>query len=243
VEFTLFAGSHTLEVARREDGTRLDAIALIRVAGPMQAAGLVAYWPFDEGSGTTAFDMSGNGNDGVLEGGAQWVAQGRLGGAIEFDGSTGLVRAPFIPFNERSFTVAMWVNPDLVKSEQVIFSQRDEDGDAQNRRMHFRIYGPDSGDVRMGFYANDLNSAEFIDSGTWYHLTFWYDFESRTRRIYIDGVLSREQTDVNPYLGNAGDTVMGAFTHEEYFRGIIDDVQVYDRPLTDDQIVNIMSGW
>ena len=38
-----------------------------------QPEGLVAYWPFDEGSGDTAFDASGNGNDGVLNGGPAWV--------------------------------------------------------------------------------------------------------------------------------------------------------------------------
>ena len=47
---------------------------------------LVGHWKFDEGSGTTAFDSSGNGNDGTLNGGAQWV-EGQLGGAIQFNGS------------------------------------------------------------------------------------------------------------------------------------------------------------
>ena len=46
---------------------------------------LAAYWKFDEGSGTTAFDSSGNGNDGLFNGDPQWVA-GKYGGALEFDG-------------------------------------------------------------------------------------------------------------------------------------------------------------
>ena len=46
---------------------------------------LAAYWKFDDGSGTTAFDSSGNGNEGVFNGDPQWVA-GKYGGALEFDG-------------------------------------------------------------------------------------------------------------------------------------------------------------
>ena len=48
-------------------------------------ADLVGWWRLDEGAGTTAFDSSGNGRDGTLNGDPQWVA-GYLGGALEFDG-------------------------------------------------------------------------------------------------------------------------------------------------------------
>ncbi|MHC4356229.1 MAG: hypothetical protein ACYS0H_26295, partial [Planctomycetota bacterium] len=51
-------------------------------------ADLVGQWKFDEGSGTTAYDSSGNGYDGTLEGGATW-AEGRFRGGIELDGTSG----------------------------------------------------------------------------------------------------------------------------------------------------------
>ncbi|MHC4168510.1 MAG: hypothetical protein ACYSWQ_16280 [Planctomycetota bacterium] len=56
------------------------------LAAGTASADLVGHWRFDEGSGTTAFDSSGNGNDGTLNGGPNWVV-GYLGGALEFDGS------------------------------------------------------------------------------------------------------------------------------------------------------------
>ena len=57
------------------------------LTGPAKAADpdLVGYWKFDETSGTTAQDASGNGQDGTLNGDPQWAA-GMLGGALEFDG-------------------------------------------------------------------------------------------------------------------------------------------------------------
>ncbi len=75
-------------------------------------ADLVGWWRFDDGSGTTAMDSSGNGNDGTLNGGAQWT-DGQIGGAIQFNGSDSFVAAPHIPLNSQSFTIAMWVNPVL----------------------------------------------------------------------------------------------------------------------------------
>ena len=52
-------------------------------------AGLVAYWPFDEGKGKDAKDASDNGNDGDING-AEWV-DGKFGEALEFDGNFVLV--------------------------------------------------------------------------------------------------------------------------------------------------------
>ena len=46
----------------------------------------MGIWLFEEGSGTTAKDSSGNGNDGTLQGGAAWI-DGAVGGAIEFNGT------------------------------------------------------------------------------------------------------------------------------------------------------------
>jgi len=212
-------------------------VLVLSVAGTAKAE-LVGWWRFDEGSGTTASDSSGNGNDGTLEGGAQWVA-GQLGPALEFNGSGARVVAPYIPLDSRSFTITMWVNPVLYTGEQVVFStgltgSTDTD-------MHFRIYGPDSGRVRMGFYSNDLDTTTTIDQNNWYHLTFWYDFENQNRRIYINGVLEAEG-DATPYLGTTGDTVIGAWGTGQLFQGIIDDVQIYNHALTEDEIESAMLG-
>ena len=50
-------------------------------------ADLVGWWKFDESSGTTVADSSGAGNDGTLEGNADWDV-GYFGGAVFLDGSS-----------------------------------------------------------------------------------------------------------------------------------------------------------
>jgi hypothetical protein len=202
-------------------------------------ADLLGWWRFDDGSGTTAMDSSGNGNDGVIEGDAQWV-DGQLGGALEFNGSNARVVAPHIPLDSRSFSILMWVNPVLYTSEQIVFSQ--VQSNATDTSLHFRIYGPGSGRVRMGFYNNDLDTTTTLEDNNWYHITFWYDFENQNRRIYINGVLEAEAS-ATPYLGTSGNTVIGMWDNTaQWFQGIIDDVQIYDYPLTENEIQAAMLG-
>ena len=221
----------------------ISLVVMLSVAGNA-SADLVAHWSFDDGSGTDALDFSGNGNDGTVQGGAQWV-DGQLGGALQFDGASARVVAPNIPFNSRSFSVLMWVNAVLYTGEQVVFSTGLTG--SNNTDMHFRIGGPGSGNVpaggvRMGFYNNDLDTAGgLIQENTWYHVTFWYDFENQNRRIYIDGILKAEAS-ASPYLGTTGNTVIGAWGTGQWFRGMIDDVQVYSHALTEDEIQSSMLG-
>ncbi|MCH7921328.1 MAG: LamG domain-containing protein, partial [Planctomycetes bacterium] len=199
--------------------------------------GLVAYWPFDEGEGTTAFDASGNGNDAALEGGAEWV-EGQLGSALQFNGADAYVRAPYIPFDSRSHTVAMWVNSPRTGGDQmVVFAQHQNS--STNQSVHYRVYN--SGQVRMGFYSNDVDAPGVLEADTWTHIAFVYDFDSTTSRIYINGLQAVELSR-SPYLGTQGDTRIGQWNNNQWFNGMIDDVQVYHSALTEAEILSIMDG-
>ena len=222
----------------------------VLLAGPALSAfagldpDLVTWWPFDEGQGTVAADGSGNGNDGTLVNGPVWVT-GQLDGALQFNGTNAYVRGGHVPLDSRSFTVAMWINP-VLSGSAIFFSQTESS--SQNLNMHFRLGGPSSTDapvrgVRMGFYSNDLStSGGLIQDNTWYHLTFWYDFEGRNRKIYIDGV-EVAQAAADPYLGSTGDTIIGSWNAgSQWYNGIVDDVQIYHRALSDAEIQKIMSG-
>jgi serine/threonine-protein kinase len=88
-------------------------------------SGLVGHWKFDETAGTVARDSSRKGNHGDVRGGAKWT-EGKLGGALDFDGTDDFVSIP----NEDGFdipsgiTVAAWVRPaSFTKSFQAIVHQ------------------------------------------------------------------------------------------------------------------------
>jgi len=212
--------------------------------------GLVLYFPFEEGAGKTASDTSGNKNDGVIKGSPKWVASmDKFGKALQFDGTT-VVTAPHIPFDNKSFTIMMWMNP--INDGREEFLTQNQAGNT-NLSLHLRLGGP-AGDsapangIRFGFYGNDLDSSiNIVKANTWVHLTFWYNLENKNkpvRRLYVNGVLDKEDSGA-PYQGTTGDTVLGEWTGVDpnwHYKGILDEVRIYDYPITEDLIKGAMTS-
>jgi len=209
--------------------------------------GLVLYFPFEEGAGDQVLDASGNENDGVITGNPTWVASlDKFGEALQFDGSV-VVTAPHVPFDDRSFTIMMWMNP-VNDGRQEFFTQNQSG--ATNLSLHLRLGGP-AGDsapangVRYGFYGNDLDSPiNVVEADTWVHLTFWYDQEEPARRLYVNGEVVGSDSGA-PYQGTTGDTVLGEWTGVDanwHYKGILDDVRIYDYAVADDLIKKNMAS-
>lgn len=84
-------------------------VLVLSLAGSASGS-LVAHWRLDETSGNIAYDSSGNGHDGTLQGDAQWTS-GRIGGALDFDGSDDYVDIAYSPaLSLNEFTFSAWVN-------------------------------------------------------------------------------------------------------------------------------------
>jgi len=195
---------------------------------------LLLYLPFNDDTD----DYSKHGNHGEIVGTVKFV-EGKHGQALEFS-EAGEVKAPHIPLNEKSFTVCMWVMPELVgASEQCVFSQTQVN--ATNTSLHYRIYT--NGTIRMGFYNNDLDAPAAVKAGEWVHICFWLDVEGKSRKIYLNGkeVVKDAGKSGIAYLGSIGDTMIGSWgATGQKFNGVIDEVQVWDRALTEKEILQSM---
>ena len=105
-------------MGKKKQTAILAGIVLLLIVAPGVALGaddpnLVASWQFDEGSGTTAFDSSGNGNDATFAGAPQWVGDGRFGKALKFDGVADYVAAPdseSLDINGDQLSLTGWIN-------------------------------------------------------------------------------------------------------------------------------------
>ena len=97
-------------------GTGVAEVALAP-ASMSATTGLVAAYAFDEGSGTTVTDASGNGNNGTISN-ATWVTTGKYGDALKFNGSSALVTIPDAASLHLStgMTLEAWVNPSTVNA-------------------------------------------------------------------------------------------------------------------------------
>ena len=217
----------------------------------MATAELVGWWKLDETSGDVAYDSSGNGNDGTLQGDPQWVP-GKLGGALEGDGTDDYIQVPHSDSLNISdaVTVALWIYGGI-PPDQIIckgsgggawvasYSIRLDDDSSHVRQLNFR--------GRVGTNADGLNSSSAIPADEWTHIAITFDAGAtgNNQKIYINGQLDIESRSENPLSTNADDLLIGADAYETtrwHWQGMIDDVRVYNVALPEGQIQEVMEG-
>ena len=150
-------------------------LTLLANALDMKDTDLLLYFSANELNGDLIKDLSKNKNDGKVEGKVKLSNDGKFGKALEF-AAGGEIKAPYIPLNEKSFTICLWVNPQLKGGDQqCVVSQTDVN--AVSTSLHYRIYN--SGTVRMDFYGNDLDAPNAVKAGKWTHICFWLDVKKK----------------------------------------------------------------
>jgi len=224
-------------------------VTFITVSGLILAgtasAELVGWWKLDESSGNIAYDYSGNGNDGNLEGDPQWV-DGKLVGALEADGTGDYIQVPHSDSLNISdaITVAFWVR--ITGMGQVI-EKGGTGGSSWYGSYGIRI---DNGVVnwRGDHYANTLNSNSIPNIGDeWVHIAITFDIiaPGNNQKIYVNGELDVENTSTNQLSTNTNDLVIGRDNYgggRFYLNGTLDDVRIYNEALPEGQILTIMQG-
>jgi hypothetical protein len=202
--------------------------------------GLVGHWAFDEGSGSTTTDSSGNSNNGVLLNSPTY-AGGKVGShALDFGGDYDRVEIPDIPsldFGSGDFSVSFWFN-----SSQVVSSGHRLIGD-MNSGTGFIIFRDSNG---LKFQVTGIGDTSIILAssgngsfdGNWHHVVVTRsndDFQ-----LYVDN--TSEGTDTKAVGNiNSPDTLrIGASSASSGdFDGLMDDVRLYNRALTKNDIAQL----
>ena len=216
---------------------------------PPAPSGLVAAFGFEEASGTTAVNSSNTAFNGTILQAAR-VAAGKIGRGLSFDGVNDWVTVNDITASPLDLTTGMtieaWVNPAAMSGwETVVLKER---GAAGTGLLSYALYAHDGAPQGNGFagpagYLRPAPANSTTDQGvrqashtaiplnTWTHLATTYDGASQ--RFYINGVLvaTRAQTG-SIAVGNQPLRIGGNNVSGEFFRGIIDEVRVYNRALS-----------
>jgi hypothetical protein len=226
-------------------------ISFVLVSGLVSntSAGLVGYWKLDEGSGTIAYDSSRNENHGTLNGPIWRLSDGQIGGALEFDGIDDYVEVPDdISFDiTNEITVTAWIKPVDVADWRTIVSKYAHTPDWRKDLYWFL----NSGNIGIslagpsGIGGDDWIPDVPIESGTWTHVALSYD--GNFMRMYKNGInVATNSISGDLLLGDSTSNesfYIGQNTEwGEYFDGLIDDVQVYNRTLTPDQVQDLFNG-
>ena len=213
-----------------------------------QYSSLLAYWQFEEGSGLTTMDVSGNDITGTLLNGTAWTPGvfGRY--ALEFDGSDDRVDAgnPDALNIEGSMTVAAWVYVESISDNGRIITKG---GGPGQRGWSLNVEGIDVWAFQIAVTANaniSLN-APGIPIRRWTHVAGVYDTtgpegEGPEMRLYINGMSAAALRDgvPNSQFNSPLNVSIGARPiNATFFDGKIDEVRIHARALNENEIAQI----
>lgn len=220
--------------------------------------GLIGYWPFEDGAGTTVKDMSGLGNDGVAVQGViasspanpapMWVA-GRVGKAMAFGGINDWVRVPRSDSIDTtgpsgSVTIGAWVNLNqyqqaAANSQFNLILNRHEVGTGYE---HFGL-GVKQGKPIANVHFFFTEAAEVVKVKDWTYLAMSYD--GITESIYVDGVLANSADIGWSIAADTTDVTIGGAQNtdviKEFIDGTIDEVRLYNRALSAAEVMAAMN--
>jgi hypothetical protein len=205
----------------------------------------LTHYKLDETEGGIAVDGIGN-NDGTLHGSPVWQpAGGKLGGALLFDGIDDYVSTDFI-LNPKmgSFSVFAWIKGG--SPGQMIISQKDPtEGRTTDQGSSWLLADSSYGRLitrLMHPPFDPLVSESVVTDGQWHRVGLVYDFDGLKRYLYVDGAEVARDTTVAGGVGSDGGLYFGAgkmLDAASFFSGLIDDVRIYDRVLSEEEIAEL----
>lgn len=204
--------------------------------------GLIGYWKLDETSGEIASDSSGKGHDGTFVGDPKWLA-GKIGGALEFDGDDYVNMDGYKGPLEGPWTIACWINTTGAGDMDIV-SWGTEGG---GLKVEFRL---NEGRLRVEHGNGNIRGDAQLNDGQWHH-----GVAQRPEGVTIKGVLFYLDAEPlaifaigngdNPFITTEGvDFNIGRSgpRGDRYFIGMLDDVRIYNRVLTQEEIALVMAG-
>ncbi|GAA5179923.1 glycoside hydrolase family 127 protein [Rugosimonospora acidiphila] len=205
----------------------------------------VAWYKFDETSGTSAADAFGNGKTATLTGTTTWVA-GRTGNAVHLNGTTGYVRLPNgLLSGATDFTISAWVKLDSVVAWTRIF----DFGSGSGSYM-FLTPRSSSGTVRFAITTGgaggeqQINGPAALASGVWTQAAV--TLSGSTGTLYVNGAAVASNTAITlrpSSLGSTTQTWLGRSQYADpYLTGALDSVRIYGRALSASEIGSLYTA-
>ena len=234
-------GTHTLTAVARDAAGNTTTSAPVTVTvnntGP---AGLVAAYGFNAGSGTTAADSSGNNNNGTTAN-TTWSTAGKFGNALSFNGTNAWVTVP--DANSLDLTTGMtleaWLNPTTSTGWVDAFGKETTDDVVYSIYSSTPANAP-TGYIRKGGVFSQAGTTSPLALNDWTHLATTYD--GANLKFYVNGTLISTTAATGAIDTSTGVLRIGGNSiFGEYFKGLIDEVRIYNRALSAAEITTDMN--
>ncbi len=206
-----------------------------QVVKPGAPAGLVGWWSFDEPADSlVALDWSGHRLGGVLRQAKR--AAGKDGLALVCDGGCVQVAASDLLAPAKGLTFECWVKTDQAGQNDRWFVNRIYSGHLDTGYRFGLAGGRVSFAIPLTDWSHHLVAAEPLPVGRWVHLAGTYD--GQMMRVYQDGREVGHLARTGPVKPNPEPLCLGNYArdHRAHFQGLLDEVRLYDRALTADEV-------
>ena len=201
----------------------------------------LSIWNLNEGSGTLAQDTGTLSAYGTVYGSPTRNSTCRLSGCINFDGVN-----DYVAMGDKNdmignqMTLSAWVNVPAHKNYNFIINKLASYG-------NYRLYMDLSGKVRFGIRNRANGYQEQIATtalavNKWNHVAVTFNQTTKTSTIYLNGVAAGSKTDFTLIRGDTTQPLEIGRGGRYYFKGMIDEVRMYPRLLTQTELTNLYNG-
>jgi hypothetical protein len=198
----------------------------------------------DEGTGTTVTDYSGNGNHGTING-ATWqsgTAPTRTttasGNAATFDGSNDWMRLDRLGIGTGGLSIGAWVKTTSTDSTAGYPGDAAQNVVGDTTEGIFVGFGVHGGKVRYNHYYSSWENVTgniSVNDGNWHYILATHN-QNGSISIYVDGILDNIGA-IDYRTSVFGVNAIGrGYSSADYFTGKIDDVRIYNRALSEDEV-------
>ncbi|HOP07442.1 MAG TPA: hypothetical protein PLF13_09140 [candidate division Zixibacteria bacterium] len=212
--------------------------------------GLIGHYPLDDDTGQTAIDLSSAGYDAYLQNdaaGAGWTSAGKISGAFDFDGVNDYFQTTVNNTDLQiasDYSASVWIYAEASQvTWAAIFCKCTPTGndnhwtlqwnDASGTSKKLTVYHPSGGNWSSTWQLSDAADA-------WHHVVITYDGSAGEAILYIDGALYDQTSSLSQGPGNGdGKFRIGCDRTNYTWNGKIDDLRIYDRVLSADDVVSL----
>lgn len=226
--------------------TQATSYAVGSIGSQEKGGAPVAYWSFNDGTGTVAQDASQNNNDGTITG-ATWQTEDMCvsGKCLKLNGSSNYVTPTSNSLSGTTYTTEAWFKATSTSGSPAIISQRSStDSDSIMGQLYFS-----SGKIAFITRADDGNNSAVavgtttLNANVWYHATGVRD--GANVYVYLNGKLEGSDNDaggtITTNVSDIGRCNAGG-TAGCYFPGFIDDIKIYNYARTAAQVKSDFSS-
>ncbi len=205
--------------------------------------GLVGYWKMDadQKNSTSTFDSSGYYNHGLISG-ATLTNEGRFKEGYKFDGVNDYINvSDTVSLNPTSITITAWVKPSTTTYGTIIMKYN-----SSNKGYGYYAGGGSSG-VEQRFFVDGVSADanNFLTVNQWNHIAVAYN----TTHVffYLNGVSDGTSALAGGTIDSTTNVLrIGADTGvtpiQEFLNGSIDEVRIYNRALTAEEVAGLYNG-